>query len=262
MGNTKDLYIQHMPRVRILYQKEAEKQLSIAEKEELYGLRKLLFESIKKYGFSLVHGRITGIDDYKDHGDIMRDMEGVLFISFCKGLNKYNTAFAPTTYFKFWFYGAISQYFAFRKGTTPYYLQGINRLEKCREKNEERGLICTIGMLSKDTGIKEGVVRNTLLIERRMQQVSPDEIYFVNDERLNPEEVVIEKEKKEILRKRVKRCLSDEEYAFFYQLFYIESLEKVSYKKMAEATGYTQQAAKRLWRSITKKIKEMYKRKE
>lgn len=54
MGNVKDLFIQYMPRVRTLYLEEAEKKLSTVEKEELYDLRNLLFESIKGYGFSLV----------------------------------------------------------------------------------------------------------------------------------------------------------------------------------------------------------------
>lgn len=93
MGNVKDLFIQYMPRVRILYLEEAEKKLSTVEKEELYDLRNLLFESIKRYGFSLVHERIGKRGNRNDHKDVITETEGVLFIAFCENLGKYNTAF-------------------------------------------------------------------------------------------------------------------------------------------------------------------------
>ena len=52
-------------------------------------------------------------------------------------------------------------------------------------------------------------MRNDLLVERRIQRVDFDRIYSVRDERLTPEEIVIEKESQEELKKLVRGCLSE-----------------------------------------------------
>lgn len=255
MGNVKDLFIQYMSRVRILYLEEAEKKLSTVEIEELYDLRNLLFESIKRYGFSLVHERMGKRGIRNVHKDVTTEMGGVLFIVFCERLGKYNTAFSPTTYFKWWFYGGISQYIAKEIGIPYHTTQKIEKLEKARQKYEKAGLPYTIEMLAEDVGAKEETVRNDLLVERRIQRVDFDRIYSVRDERLTPEEIVIEKERQEELQKLVRGCLSELEYQFFYKLFYVDAIESISYRKMARSTGYRQKTAKEIWLSIVDKIK-------
>ncbi len=98
-------------------------------------------------------------------------------------------------------------------------------------------------------------MRNDLLVERRIQRVDFDRVYSVRDERLTPEEIVIEKERQEELQKLVRGCLSELEYQFFYKLFYVDAIESISYRKMARSTGLTLPRTKELWLSIVDKIK-------
>ena len=57
---TQELYQAYMPRVRELHEKELAGTISEMERNELKARKGVLFNSIKKFGYSLVHGMIAG----------------------------------------------------------------------------------------------------------------------------------------------------------------------------------------------------------
>ena len=118
---TQELYQAYMPRVKELHEKELVGTISEMEKKELKLRKEVLFNSIKKFGYSLVHSMIAG---HKFPPDMFVEIEGELFIEFCNVLYNYDPYYTmPTTYFVRPFKGAISRYMASRNGKTAYEIQ-------------------------------------------------------------------------------------------------------------------------------------------
>ncbi|OUQ67911.1 hypothetical protein B5E53_07915 [Eubacterium sp. An11] len=251
MKKNQELFNRYMPRVKVLYRKMRENVIMDEEKEELFDLRRRLFEGIKRYGFLLATNRIERDGAYLD---TVAEIESELFIVFCDTLEKYDTFYAVTTYFKWHFWGAICRYFAKQGGKTQYHIQKMAKISWCIQKCEEMQIDCIVKNIAEMTGMTERLVKKTLEEENRSQLISLDKLYSRRDKGLTPEEVIVQKECRDLLDKSARRNLSEKEYELFCCLFCVNFIKNIPYKKMAEQTGYSLMEVKELIQSIKNKM--------
>ena len=231
---TQELYQAYMPRVKELHEKELAGTISEMEKKELKLRKEVLFNSIKKFGYSLVHSMIAG---HKFPPDMFIEIEGELFIEFCNVLYNYDPYYTmPTTYFVRPFKGAISRYMASRNGKTAYEIQNWKKVNRCIQFYESNGMEWTPEMVASSSGLSLRVVQSTLEIWYRSQLVDIDEIFDLKDQNKTPEEAFIERERQESINKVIKDTLTPEEYELFLTRLNLDGRKALSFDNVAKVS--------------------------
>ena len=231
---TQELYQAYMPRVRELHEKELAGTISEMERNELKARKGVLFNSIKKFGYSLVHGMIAG---HKFPPDMFIEIEGELFIEFCNVLYSYDPYYTkPTTYFMRPFKGAISRYMASRNGKTAYEIQNWKKVNRWIQFYESNGIEWTTEMKASASGLSLRVVQSTLEIWYRSQLADIDEIFDIKDQNKTPEEAFIEQERQETIDKVIKETLTPEEYQLLLIRLNLDGRKALSFDNVAKVS--------------------------
>lgn len=231
---TQKLYQVHMPWIKKLHEKELAGTISEIEKKELKARKEVLFNSIKKFGYSLVHSMMAG---HKLPADMFIEIDGELFIEFCNVLYSYDPYYTmPTTYFVRPFKGAISRYMASRNGKTAYVTQNWKKVNRWIQYYESIGTKWTTEMIASASGLSLRVVQSTLEIQYRSQLVDIGEIDDIMDQNKTPEEFFIEQERQASIDKVIKATLTPEEYKLLLIRLNLDGKKQLSVENVAKVS--------------------------
>ncbi len=182
--------------------------------------------------------------------------EGIMAV--IQGMDKYDPNIArPTTYFHRLILHEMTKYInSMVSKTTAHYAEKITRISKVIDQYEQRGIKWTEQDLSIETGFPLETVAQCMKIKNRTNEVHFENIGIIENDiserNTSPEEIYLENEKLEIIRKAL-NSLDNEEKEVVSCYIGLSGYMKSSFAETSEKLGIPIDRVKKVYyRSIRK----------
>ena len=245
--------------IRMLF-KEGLEQLQELEKsphpdkEKCDAIKVALWEGMRGFAYTVSEQMNVSLSDPYEREEVLQDLADIFFDK----LYSYNWRKAtPTTYFVRYFRERLVNHVRCEKynGISLYYIGNIRKIEKAEEMFREQGIQYTDSMISAQTGLSEKVISNARKIFGKANVTRLEDVSDLLDNgRLAQESHMIEKERKELIRKALENNLSQEERDMILLRFFAEDGENMSYKKIAQQKNISIRKAKEIIEKTLEKL--------
>ena len=246
------LFYVGMNRVNYLKNAEHERPLTSEEKQEINEIRKLLFESVVRFGVQLAYKRMA---KYRKDRDAFQDIQQDLAVIFYEKLPYYDpTKSTPTTYFLRYFNQVITEYILnYSQHMSQYDAHNVSIVRAAIKYFEERGIKWDEPMIVTKTGLSPKVVKNTLRLAANSVMANVDDAIDMASKMPTPEENYMNNEKTSTLYRVLKETLSQDELDFFFYKVNLDGKER-SYQQVANELGMQVRDVKKKWSSIIARL--------
>ena len=183
------LFYVGMKRIKYLQNAECERPLTFEEEQEIDEIRKLLFESVVRFGIQLAYKRMG---KYRKDRDAFQDIQQDLAVIFYEKLPDYDpTKSTPTTYFLRYFNQVITEYILkYSQHMSQYDAHNVSIVRAAIKYFEERGIKWDEPMIVTKTGLSPKVVKNTLRLAANSVMANVDDaidfLASIDDIGMNP----------------------------------------------------------------------------
>lgn len=246
------LFYVGMKRIKYLQNAECERPLTFEEEQEIDEIRKLLFESVVRFGIQLAYKRMG---KYRKDRDAFQDIQQDLAVIFYEKLPDYDpTKSTPTTYFLRYFNQVITEYILkYSQHMSQYDAHNVSIVRAAIKYFEERGIKWDEPMIVTKTGLSPKVVKNTLRLAANSVMANVDDAIDMASKMPTPEENYMNNEKISTLYRVLKETLSRDELDFFFYKVNLDGKER-SYQQVANELGMQVRDVKKKWSSIIARL--------
>ena len=228
------------------------RRLTSAEEQEKDEIKKMLFESVVRFGVAQARKRMS---KYRKDSDAFQDVQQDLAVIFYERLPYYDpTLSTPTTYFLRYFNQVITEYvLQYSQHMSQYDAHNVSVVRAAIKHYEDAGIQWDEPMLVTKTGLSAKVVKNTLRLASNSIMSNIDDIIDMSSNLPTPEEEFLANEKTAAIYHALSETLTEEELRFFLYKMNLDGKER-SYQQVADELGMQVRDVKKKWSGIIARL--------